>query len=199
MNADTILAARQIAVETFDTRNLKSKLWQLTEEHFVQVVTWLDQRLGYVVTEELCVTELKLPSAKAPDKNSLWRFWEHSGFRQLLQREHRKWCASQANQAAADAASSPADWARANADKIQQVTYELLNGGADIETVKPFVQASLKLKQMEIEREKLQAAMRTKAEAGFAEIAKELEGDAEALELLGKIQERVAAKMREAA
>ena len=194
MNAQSILEARQTAKETFDERITTGKVWQLSDDHFVALICWLVDGAGYEHAAELCKTELQLPPAKCPSKSALQRFWRDSGFRQLCYRAHRKWCAEEANKTADEARKSPAQWAEANAERIQQATFEMLQDGADPKTIKTFVMASLKLNQMDIEREKLRRDVQSKVDAGIEELAKTLPP-----EIVEQVRSAIAAKMEAAA
>lgn len=142
-NEAVILDARR----EFELARLpKGRVWDLTPEHFVQVVQWLLSRLGYKRVAQLCKAELKLPPAKCPSYNALWEFWSQSGFWQVLLKTHRRHSAQLATEMGEEARNSPVDWAKANADRIQQVTFELLHDpSVDPKVVKNFVTASLKL------------------------------------------------------
>ncbi len=178
--------------------NASSKLRNLTDDHFVQVVSWLCLGVPPMIVAEKCRETdeakggLALPPNKAPSKSRLYEFW--SVFGPFLLRVRRRHAAQAANAAGEDARKSPVDWQRANADRIQQMTFELLSDPAfEPETVKAFVQASIKLNSLEFEREKLRRSYQEKIDAGLEEIAKELPAD-----LMARIREVMAAKVAEA-
>ena len=164
MDAKVILHARRTAEENFDTRVLSGHVWNLTDEHFVEVVCWLNQRIPYLMVEELCQKELGLPAGKLPSKSALSRFWRDSGFKAILQRAKRLANTENAAEIAKEAERSGADLEAANIQLIQQTAHEMLSDGADVDTVKPFVAAVVKLGSNKIAQKRLEQQMQRQTE-----------------------------------
>lgn len=190
MNDDIILAARKEATEVLDSRTLSGNVWNLCDEHFAKVVAWLWARLTLTEVEELCRTELKLPAGKAPSKSALGRFWQQrSGFRRILCRQNRLASRDAAAEIAGELRKKPSNYGTANIELIHQAAFEMLSDGADPESLKPFIQAVVKLNSLEHDKDKLRKAHQDKINAGLEELAKELPA-----ELMEKIRVAVDSK-----
>ena len=189
MDASIILQARE---EFTLAHRPKGLVWELSDAHFVFVVEQIVARMPFQRIEELCSAELALPPAKVPDFRRLSEFWQ--SFRLLLTQLHRRSSATLAQAAGDEARKSPVDWARSNADKIQQTTFELLHDlTADPDTVKGFVMASIKLNAQEAEREKMRRELQSKIETGLEAMRAEIAGNPRALAAWQQLKESLAA------
>lgn len=166
MSTTPILEAREDMIASGALR-VDSKMRNLSPEHFEQVVGWLLEPMPPRMVIELCTKELKLPPAKVPSATALYGFWQSFG--PFWLRSRRKAAAEAARQAGKEAAESPVDWDRANADAIQQLTYEILSDpNFDPKTAKAFVTATLKIRDQDIAKrrvEMLEAKMQQAKEA----------------------------------
>ena len=189
MDHSIILQARE---EFTLAHRARGVVWELSDAHFVAVVDWIVTRVTFQRIEELCAQDLKLPPAKVPDFRRLSEFWQ--SFRSLLTQLHRRASAELARAAGDEARKSPVDWARSNADKIQQTTFELLHDlTADPDTVKGFVMASIKLNQQETDREKMRRELQDKIAAGLEALHAEISGNPQALAAWQQLKESLAA------
>jgi hypothetical protein len=153
MSNSTILETRDAMIAGGALRT-DSKVRNLSPEHFEQVIEWCLQGVPMVRVVELCKKELNLPPAKTPSQSALYAFWRSFGPFWLAAR--RRVAAEAARKAGEDARQSPVDWKQANADAIEQITYELLSDpNLDPKSVRAFVTATLKLRDQDLAGRKL--------------------------------------------
>lgn len=76
-NAALILEARRRANENAGRRGWgRSRVWAMTDEHFVQVVDWMLAGVPAKRVMELCRAELGMEEGKIPGKTTQSIFWE---------------------------------------------------------------------------------------------------------------------------
>lgn len=153
MNTSAIIEAREAMIADGALR-VDSKVRNLSEEHFEQIVEWLLLPMAAEKVVDLCKKELHLPPAKVPSVTALYGFWRSFG--PFWLRAKRRIASAAAKQAGADAENSPVDWQKANADAIQQLTHEILTTpGFNPKTAKAFITATLKLRDQDLAGRKL--------------------------------------------
>jgi hypothetical protein len=163
MKAPIILEARLLA-ETAGALRADSKMRNLPEEHFVQIVEWM--LAGVPATKIVLLCEdseenggLGLPPVKAPGKSGLYRFWEV--FAPFYLQAYRSWSKRMADQTVEDARKAPMDWDAATIETLRQRTFDALSDPTEVSGLtKALVQGFVKVRSQELDREKLALATR---------------------------------------
>lgn len=152
MNAPAILEAR--AQWIAEGAHASSKMRQLPEEHFVQIVEWLLVPIPAHKVVELAKAELGLPPAKLPGKTGLYEFWE--SFSRYWLVAWRRQSARDAKAVRAEIEKSPGDWQPPVLDMVQQRAFELLaDPGSSAKDLKGLVTLLLKHKDQELKGEQI--------------------------------------------
>lgn len=194
-----ILEARHLAEAAKGKIGETARMWHLADEHFVQVVEWMVAGLSYKRIAELCDRELGLPPAKVPGKSAQSEFWqEFSPYWFASKRRALQRTVAVVN---AEIEASPLQVDAALRDEIKQRAWELLQSPVMPEKlVKAFLTAVLKLRdqddrkeQRALDREKFDAAERTKIEAGLEAMRVEIAGNTRALAAWAQLKETLAA------
>jgi hypothetical protein len=163
MSESPIIEARDAMIAAGELR-ADSKMRNLSEAHFEQVVGWLLDATPPAKVAQMCKQELGLPPSKAPSQTALYSFWGSFGAYWLSAR--RRSAARAANAAGEAARQSPADWERANADIIQQLTFEILSDpNFNPKTAKSFISATLKLRDQDLAAQKIELMRQKLGEA----------------------------------
>lgn len=123
MNAPAIIEAR--AQWIAEGAPATSKMRQLPEEHFTQIVEWLLDGIPATKVAALAAEELKLPPAKLPHKTGLYEFWESFSRYWLMAR--RRLAARDSTALREEIARSPEQWEAATLDQLQQRAFEVLS------------------------------------------------------------------------
>jgi hypothetical protein len=186
-NGVTILEARLAATEERGPFREDSRVWHLSDPHFVAIVEWILLGISAKKIAKLCERELGLPPSKVPGKDALSDFW--SVFSLFWWAARRR-----ANRKTVEALDTrikeePMEVDATLRDEIKQRAFELLQQPNPPEQlVKAFLNAVLKMRdqddrkeQRELDREKFAAVQRTKVEEGLEALRKEIKDNPGAL------------------